>query len=72
MILKVKTFMYEEDLVDFVNQNDIARENIFTITRASNVLDTVKMSIFYYEEGNYVKQKKEVKIEIKEKKDTWF
>ena len=48
MILKCEIFMEEVDLANFVNNNNIARENIFTITRTSNVLENVKLVIFYY------------------------
>ncbi len=72
LILKCETFSSEQDLVTFVNENDISRENILTITRGPSLTEWVSIALFYYEEGIYVKREKEVKIEIKEKKDTWF
>ncbi len=69
LILKCETFSSEESLVDFVNQNDISRENILTITRTASTMDIVHLVLFYYAEGVIEKR---VKIEIKEKKDTWF
>ncbi len=69
MILKCETFRGEQALANFVNENDIPRENILTITRATSTTDLVYITLFYYEEGIYVK---EIKMEIKEKKDTWF
>ncbi|GAB2983988.1 hypothetical protein GCM10027049_21880 [Mucilaginibacter puniceus] len=72
MILKSETFSSDVDLVVFVNENDILRENILTITRTPSKTDWVSITLYYYEEGIYVKREKEIKIEIKEKKDTWF
>lgn len=72
LILKCETFSSEDGLVDFVNQNDIARENILTITRGQGTIDWVRITLYYYAEGVIEKREKPVKIEVKEKKDTWF
>jgi hypothetical protein len=71
MILKSKAFRGGELLTKFVNENNITRENIFTITRGTTEHNsqTVDLILFYYEEGVY---EKEIRIEVQEKKDTWF
>ena len=42
--LKVKSFRFSEDLVKFVNEFNIPKENILIITR-----DTAGHFLFYYE-----------------------
>ena len=69
LILKCETFQVAGSLTDFVNQNDIPRENIFSIVYKEGSL--FSYTIFYYAEG-VIEKKTEVEIEIKEKKGTWF
>ena len=60
-ILKCATFLKAEALVQFVNDNNLPREDIVTITRSAGFTESVDIAIFYYADA-----------EIKEKTRGWF
>ena len=62
LILKCETFKVAGSLTKFVNENNIAREDILKIVYEPNAFSMYVL--FYYAEGVYEKKEK--------KEGTWF